>query len=179
MSYSLFLYPHLEHHEFEVGQLLRLLSDIELIAETAQTDRYRLGARLMEQITFLGCSPALRVGEIECRIILHHFDQITGLGGDSIETIHFPRCKHPITTAPALLSAGPADRWACDQCDNRGEIAEINWRKSAAFSDWFIEISSIFPKEAIPSADFIDQLGQLSRSDWSWFYSKSSFNKSA
>ncbi len=96
------------------------------------------------------------------------------MGGDSIETLRFPRCKHKIPNPLVLLSSPPYAKWICDQCDNSGVISEINWRKSAAYSDVFIEITSIFPKEAIPSESFIQSIRLFCNSEWGWFYSHSS-----
>ena len=96
---------------------------------------------------------------------------MVGLGGESIETLRYPRCKHPIDHVQNLLR-NPADTtWACPQCGNQGIASEINWRKSAGFSDCFIEITSIFPKEAVPASNLISSLAEFSNSTWNWFYS--------
>jgi hypothetical protein len=129
----------------------------------------------MEYINFLGCSPSLSSGEIESSLYLHGFKFLTGLGGESIETLRYPVCKHPVDN-PAHLLASISSKldWTCPECGNQGKIEGINWRKSAGISCFFIEISHIFPKEAIPNDSLLQKLNQCTDSRWSWFYSRSS-----
>jgi hypothetical protein len=46
-------------------------------------------------------------------------------------------------------------------------------RKTGGFSKLFIEITNIFPKEALPNDQLLMRLASLTLSEWSWFYSKS------
>ncbi len=177
MSFSLYLYPSEPHKPFTAQELADFLSQQQLGLDTKQAERMKAGPRLMEHITYLGCSPALASGGSESEIHLHMFPDIQGMGGDSIETLRFPRCKHTIPNPSKLLSSPSYAEWKCDQCYNSGVNSEINWRKSAAYSDVFIEVTSIFPKEAIPSENFIQSLNQFSHSAWKWFYAQSSLIK--
>jgi hypothetical protein len=174
MGFSLYLYPSESHRPFTSRELTEFFYQQQFVLPTQDTYRLLAGPRLMEHITFLGCSPALSTEGCESEIHLHPFTDVHGMGGHSIETLRFPRCKHKIPDPSTLLSLPPSALWKCDQCDNSGINSEINWRKSAAYSDFFIEISSIFPKEAIPSEKFIKSLNLFSNSIWSWFYSHSS-----
>ena len=93
MSYSLFLYPEagssctikkLELKDFLIRH--QFCASIENM-ENAVT--LTGGRQLMDYITFLGCSPALESGGTASTISLHAFDRISGLGGESIQTIRF------------------------------------------------------------------------------------------
>ncbi len=174
MGFSLYLYPSQSHRPFTIKELADFFSEQQFGLTTENPGKMLAGPKLMAHITYLGCSPALSTGGSESEIHIHMFTEIHGMGGDSIETLRFPRCKHKIPNPLVLLSSPPYAKWICDQCDNSGVISEINWRKSAAYSDVFIEITSIFPKEAIPSESFIQSIRLFCNSEWGWFYSHSS-----
>jgi len=172
MQYSLFVYPQHEHRPFHYAELEQFLIQQHFVERADTAKGLSPGPRLMEFITFLGCSPALSSGDFESDIRLWLFDSVTGMGGHSIEALRFPRCKHVIKNPDPLLDQPSTGQWQCHDCANHGQLAEINWRKSAAFADCFIEVAGIFPKEAIPSASFINLLTTFSESDWGWFYSQ-------
>ena len=181
MVYSLYLYPHLSQEgvvslSLKKSAIIKSLIDNFIIEYQESTlNRYSAGKRLMEFITFLGCSPSLSDGEIEPEININDYNQITGVGGDSINTLRFPACKHIIKEPTTLLEQSiNHPYWQCPECSNEGHIDRINWRKSAAFSSLFIEIAPIFPKEAIPTDALLSLLNKSSQLDWAWFYSKSS-----
>jgi hypothetical protein len=175
MSFSLFLYPGGPHRAFTRQEITDLLINLEFAVSGKQAEILMPGERMMEFITYLGCSPGLASAENDSQIFLHQFAGNQGMGGQSIETLRFPRCKHAIQNPARLLSCTPSASWRCEQCDNSGYISEINWRKSAAYADFFLEISAVFPKEAIPAEKLIQALIQFSQSDWGWFYSRSTF----
>lgn len=129
----------------------------------------------MAYISFLGCSPGLSSGEVNTTIRIHQFEQVTAMGGQSVETIRYPGCKHPVNEPVKLLSRIQSeDEWLCPVCGNQGTPDQINWRKSAGLSTIFIEITSIFPKEAIPTEKLLNLLQNFSHTPWAWFYSRSS-----
>ena len=175
MRYSLYLYPVSPKASDESARSLRQkLKELEIAGKMLDKDHYAAGPRLMEYITYLGCSPSLSSGDIESSLRIHVFDRITALGGLSVEVVRYPRCKHPVADVPALLSSYSSQaNWQCPECGHQGSFEQINWRKSAGFSSLFLEISAIFPKEAIPGDNFLNELHQLSDCNWSWFYSRS------
>jgi hypothetical protein len=176
MRYSLFLYPEFNPQLLPVkSQLVGTLSEVKFCRKTASTEILCGGEQLMDFITFLGCSPALESAQATFAIAIHLYDRITGMGGEAIETIRFPGCKHPLPNTSELLSNySERKRWSCPECGQQGAIEDINWRKSAGFSNLFIEISPIFPKEAIPSDRLLELLNNTTQSRWNWFYSNSS-----
>jgi len=177
VTYSLFLFEKDSvNSEDKTKELTHCLSAIQFSTHWSQSYSSQPGPNLMEYINFLGCSPTLSSGQIESTLRLHVFKSLTGLGGESIETLRFTGCKHPIINAAQLLrdfSSQP--RWFCAECNNNGNIEQINWRKTAGISHNFLEISNIFPKEALPTDSLLDSLQRCTQSEWSWFYSRSSF----
>jgi hypothetical protein len=171
LEYSLYLYA-LQAPALAAEALLEKLEQIKFIAPGDSSRIYSPGANLMDYITFLGCSPALQRGEIESVIRLHRASSAFAMGGESVQTLRYPGCKHPIENVSEIICHFD-QRWHCPQCDNTGEFSSINWRKSAAISRLFIEITRVFPKEAVPSDKLLSFLQQTSATDWSWFYSRS------
>ncbi len=175
MSYSLYLYAdECAENVISVEKLIEKLCAIEFLKTNSQSS-YIAGDQLMDYITFLGCSPSLKLGEFNSTINFYHFDKVTGMGGSSIETIKYPGCKHSVKQPASLVSdISKQPNWLCPVCGQQGKIKDINWRKSAGFSNIFIEISQIFPKEAIPSDKLTGILEEISKTKWKWFYSTSS-----
>ena len=175
-AYSLFLYPTREA-EPPTGQeqVIHHLADIGLIKGFSQRKSLEPGEKLLEYINFLGCSPTLHSGELECRIRVHHFTTAQAMGGQSIGTLRFPRCRHLIANPSATVMSINTDAgWVCPECGNAGTFHQINWRRSAGFASLFVEIRSIFPREALPNELLLGRLQLLIPGDWAWFYSASS-----
>jgi len=175
MSYSLFLYSEYPVEDTVTVPLLTdYLTELNFLSYTGESQSLLPGRNLMDYITFLGCSPSLKLGDFESTIRLFHFESKTGLGGESIETIRYPDCKHPLENSTKLLTDySEQNFYKCPVCGSSGKIDTINWRKTAGFSNLFIEISQIFPKEAIPADKLLDSLKTLTGTNWKWFYSRS------
>ena len=173
MEYSLYLYPEGLGNGNRLAQsVVEGLQEIAVIAQADDPSTWMPGDKLMDYITFLGCSPAFQQGEIESVIRLHHRKKTFALGGTSVDTLRFPDCRHKIENALEIVENYPAP-WQCPHCDNHGGFEQINWRRSAAASSLFIEISGIFPKEAVPADKLLTFLRQQTDSDWNWFYALS------
>jgi len=175
VSYSLYIYiPEPNEPTFTETELTNYLIQLDF-ASLANSGSLQVGSQLMDFITFLGCSPSLSVGEVDSAIKIHFFDETTGLGGDSIQSLRYPTCKHLLDNPAHLIKNYPQSTdWLCPSCGLTGKIDTINWRKSAGFSFVFIEVSQIFPKEAVPSDKLLKALQTFSHRDWQWFYSKAS-----
>jgi hypothetical protein len=175
MSYSLYLYPTGPvTTPLSKRQVAEWLYRLQLIS-AQDSPPCPATERLMEYVNYLGCSPIVAAGELHASILIHYFDQAIGLGGESVITLRFPGCGHPIDEpAPLLQGKDQHAQWTCPTCGEHGELGDINWRKSAAFARCFIEITGIFPKEALPNDPFLDALARFSGGEWAWFYSKSS-----
>ena len=177
MEYSLYLYPEIEPplaQPINLEVLSTHLQQINFIASMRQNNSGSPGAKIMDFITFLGCSPALQRGEIESLIRFHQRDHIFALGGESIVALRYPGCKHLIQHATELLARYPEHTsWQCPECGRQGEMEAINWRQSAGFSTLFIEVTRIFPREAVPSDKLLVRLREQTGLQWRWFYSLS------
>lgn len=157
-------------HQYNSDSLTLFLKKIDFL--TDQNKQYVPSTSFMSLITFLGCSPNLN-HDIETKISINLTHKKQALGGDSIVKLSCPNCQQKITDPTTLLkNYQTSPNWLSSCCKNKIALEEINWRKSAGFSHTFIQISNIFPKEAIPSDDFMLLLFQFSQSHWNYFYSK-------
>lgn len=168
--YSLFIYES-SHNDliFDRFELIKLLDQNHILKYNTLTDRssfYTL--KLYPWVTFLGCSPD--ISNIKNTIQIKHFESITPLGAESIQSISCPKCKHKIPDPHKIIKQ---NFYKCFSCKNKIPPSEINWRKTVGFSQSFIQIQNIFPKEAIPNDSFIELLSNFSKSSWNYFYSKS------
>lgn len=179
MHYSLYLYSTAttDRSSVDASALHTYLAKHRFIRSHSGTESFTPGDQLMTYINYLGCSPSLLAGEMDVTVKTHVFDSLTALGGDTIETIRYPGCKHAIQDRAELLrNFIKRPDWLCPTCGNSGQFEQINWRKSVGISMLFIEITSIFPKEAIPTEKLLSMLKNFNQSEWLWFYSSSSEN---
>lgn len=175
MNYSMYLYARAELESAQPDHITRCLADAGFIGASLEENIYEAGNNLINLINYLGCSPTLRSGTLDCQLTIHHHPHTTGMGGNSIESLRYPRCGHRISE-PGMLVAGfePTTEWNCEECENSGQLKDINWRRAAGFSSLFIEITPIFPKEALPGKELLTILSRCSKQQWSWFYSRAS-----
>lgn len=169
--YSLYLcdstYPN---NHYTQSELIDFLISCKLIH--FKSEQLLPADLFMQHITFLGCSPNLGEG-ISTQITAQKTSNIRAIGGNSISKLSCPHCKEKLDEPSLLISNYSINKnWYAPCCLQKIPLSSINWRKSAGFSNTFIQISNIFPKEAIPSDDFLLLLSQFSLSSWHYFYSK-------
>ena len=174
---SLYLYP--EVSEFDAGKLDSLIStlrSIELMAQPVeqQENHYFPGNKYLEHIAYMGCAPNIQfepsaTSEKFCCIKIHHHEPAKLIHSQvQAKAPLCPCCQKPVKnwqpdkTETSIL---------CDLCETRSNIEDFNWRKMAGYSQLFIEITDIFPKEAIPQQSLLDQLSDHTGMRWQYFYS--------
>ncbi len=174
---ALFLSPAQQDFTIEdTTQFISQLKDIGLIAEEIpnQNNTFYTGKRYLDYIAYMGCSPAIQFEANEnsnnfCHVKIHHYDR-TKLIVSQIQARapHCPHCGKPVKD---WLSYKSEEIIKCNLCNTAANIAEFNWRKMAGYARVFIEITDIFPKEAIPQQILLDELSRICETDWSYFYS--------
>lgn len=172
--YSLFLLPVNNDSATTAECLWRTMAESGIIDAPDSLPVAGSGPRLMEFINYLGCSPVANQLEPNSQIKLHDFKRVTGLGGESFEKMRYSCCKQPVKDGSALLSQltdYPSVK--CPNCDATIDSHRINFRKTAGFARLFVEITNIFPKEALPNDRLLKLLSPLTGCEWNWFYSKS------
>lgn len=170
--YSLFIYLEQDNSNHIIKtDLIQYLINHSFI-KLKQNNIYTPGGKFMNLITFMGCSPTID-HEIQTEISFNFSDDLMFVGGKSIQKLICPNCKNTlIDTEEIVTKFNHNDVILTSCCQKNISFNHINWRKSAAQSKVFIQISNIFPNEGIPSEDLITLLSNFSKSKWSYFYSK-------
>lgn len=164
--YSLFLYEKASSGSVLSNDKLQdYLKNIQLISIQNPT---QVGKEFLSHINFMGCSPLL-YEDAPHSITLQIFKKKRFIGGESIHSLVCPHCKTKLNTEAIDLSV---THYNCNSCNNTYALDTINWRKSAAKSKLFIQISNIFPKEAQPNNHLLTSLASLTQTPWDYFYSK-------
>ena len=156
------------------GFLADELGDLGLIAAklSAVPSGYLVGDSFLDLIAFMGCSPDINLVPDEnadtfCFIKLIGTDTITPVTSRNTHAPHCPACSKPVRDWDDILTATSL------KCSNCGEMTQpwlYNWRKTAGFGRCFIEITEIYPKEAVPQPVLLDQLETISNTGWQYFY---------
>jgi hypothetical protein len=175
---SLYLIPEQPDYTVEdLSSLITALQDIGLISHKIDPQdndtHYYSGERFLDLIAYMGCAPTIQFeasgdGEDYCFIKLHHYDKAKLIHSRTQSRApHCPACQKPVkdwqhSKTDATIS--------CNLCHTTVGIEKFNWRKMAGFARLFIEITDIFPKEAIPQQLLLDKLAAKLETNWSYFY---------
>lgn len=182
-DHRLVLYPGNIDVTLNRQSLIQALRGIGLAGEEHAWQgelHYLPGERFLEMITFLGCSPHIHLAPPEddslgseyCHIGLSGFgDQPRFFGGDNVRTPPCPYCKQPLQDWREALA--DTDNFHCGQCGEKLSLAELNWRRSAAYASCALQIWGVHDGEAVPAEALLTMLQQLSGSKWGYFYRQS------
>lgn len=180
---SLFLSP--VNASYNINDLPAFLSELQEtgfisgpVNEQADSTFYT-GERFLEHIAYMGCSPAVQFEPSEdsdgfCHIRLHQFeDAILIASRKQSRAPHCPSCNKPVKSFDPQhqgIDNTPA-QIVCESCNTSSATPAFNWRKMGGYARTFIEVTDIFPKEAIPQQSFIDSLSTITGTQWHYFYS--------
>jgi hypothetical protein len=176
---SLFLCPGQHHFTLdENAVLISLLHKIGFISKkinTRETDlRYFTGDQFLNYVSYMGCAPAIQFEASEdkrdfCFIEIHHYDSAKLIHSKKqTRAPHCPVCTKPVkdwqhhSTTTAIT---------CEICNTTSSIETFDWRKMAGYARLFVEITDIFPREAIPQQILLDKLADITSIKWQYFYS--------
>ncbi|MBE9560705.1 MAG: hypothetical protein IMF15_07940 [Proteobacteria bacterium] len=173
------LYLHPAHH-FSLKEITPLITELQKFnfisqAINKQADHgYFAGDKFLDYIAYMGCAPSIQFEASEnssnfCFIKIHHYRPAKLIHSQKqARAPHCPNCKKPVKN---WQDARSATSIKCDQCETTSNIESFNWRKMAGYAQLFIEITDIFPKEAIPQQILLDKLADITGVEWTYFYS--------
>jgi len=175
---GLFLHPTQADFSIDDDNALFIsqLQNIGLIAKqlTQEENTFYTGKRYLDFIAYMGCSPAIQFEASDsCEDFCHikiHFYNTKQLIVSPVQSRapHCPRCNKPVKN---WLDNKAEATITCTLCNNSSDLGEFDWRKMAGYARVFIEITDIFPKEAIPQQILLDELNKACKTEWSYFYS--------
>ena len=176
---SLFLNP--QQHNFSIQHdphFISALQEIGLISKKINLqetdDRYFTGDNFLEHIAYMGCAPAIQFEADEnsdafSHIKIHYCKSAKLIYSKThSRPPQCPNCKKPVANWQDKQSDTSIE---CDRCCTTARIDQFNWRKMAGYARLFIEITDIFPKEAIPQPALLDKLTAITGVKWLYFYS--------
>ena len=154
--------------------LIKFLQQTGLTGEplNKSANSFLVGEKFLDHISFMGCSPNIKLenenndGKFTF-VRITTTDTITALTGKHSFAPHCPQCKKPEKNWRELLHD---NQIICSNCQQTSNAWLYNWRKSAGFGRCFIEITDIYPKEAIPQPSLLDFLEKNFETSWTYFF---------
>ena len=180
---SLFLHP--EQDDFlikDFSALIAALQKIEFISQKINAEKaeniFFTGSKYLDYIAYLGCAPSIQFDASAnnsdnssdfCFIKIHNYKSARLI--HSQKQARAPQCPHCNKPVKNWQQNKTSSTIHCDLCHSTFNIEAFNWRKMAGYAQLFIEITDIFPKEAIPQKTLLDKLSNITNADWQYFYS--------
>lgn len=178
-EYSLILHSANPEIACEQSDLIKLLKDIQFIDLEETSSRFQIGEKFLQQMTFLGCSPAIELapnGE-QAYVYVEVPDTLPVITFHSGKNLKFPRCpacKETLNTiATDIAQAKDINSLPCPSCQQAINPLQFNWRKSAFFGKSKILIGNIYEAEAVPNENLLSYLSELTGDNWKYSYIRS------
>jgi hypothetical protein len=142
---------------------------------------YLLGERFMQLVSFLGCSPYIRLapdesGEAFCHLRLDGpYSHPKLLSGKNTQPPRCGACRKRLLNWRNSFETWQAQKqgWqaVCPHCGEHQDPAHYDFRQSAGCGRLFLLVENIFPQEAIPSPELLEALKKASSNQpWHHFY---------
>jgi len=175
---SLLLHPDdMWWRPHSTAALVEHLHDLGLLrreSRAGETGRYAAGPEFLKLLMFLGCSPSVALvpatgddaGE-PCLIRLLSFAKPVLLSAQPLPAVRCRQCRAG-ASLPAAFDV--TTRYQCGSCGATGSVADLDWRQGAGCARLFVEVSGIYPQEAVPSDRLLNQLAGFSGGDWRYFF---------
>ena len=175
LNASLVLYPsEVNWVPDNTETLIKVMQETGLVGDhlNKTENSFSVGKKFLDHISFMGCSPNIKFDNEDSDakftfIRLTITENIIGLTGKHSFAPHCPECKKPEKNWRTLLID---NQITCSNCQQTSEAWLFNWRKSAGFARCFIEITDIYPKEAIPQTALLKFLENKFKITWAYFY---------
>jgi len=161
-----------------ISAFVNALKEIGLIAQKLNPHEpghhYFTGDKYLDFIAYMGCAPAIQFeaggkNKNFCFIKIHQYQPAELIVSEKQSRApHCPACNKPVKNWQTTKTGSTI---CCDQCNTTSNIEKFNWRKMAGYSRLFIEITDVFPKEAIPQPLLLDKLADITDTNWLYFYS--------
>ena len=137
---------------------------------------YYTGPSFISQINFLGCAPNIQLipdehsvdGEF-CAIRFHCHDSSVFL--HVVSQLPMPRCPDCRARFSSLPDISIPDiAVPCQKCQRYTPVHSLVWRQMAGYARFFVEVTGVYPHEALPTPGLLKTLTKLSHCDWHYFY---------
>lgn len=176
-QYKLTLYPATLHIiQPATGAIIAALKNCGLLNGESMQEQYFVGPAFVDLLSFLGCSPQIRLtpneGDNYCHIIIRPPQpDIHCLGYTATAAPRCPQCKNKITQWQQIkawhLGATPC---VCQHCNTTTAMQNLKWKHECGYGCMAIDIINIHPFEAVPSDNFLHVLQTATGVEWDYFY---------
>ena len=175
-STALYLHPRTPEWSIDYNNLYTILGSIGLIENSIHylENSYYVGEKFLQHILFMGCSPAIKFKPTDddtdgfCYVRLLLCNKVTLISTNKLSRPpHCPKCNKPFKLWHDL---DITKQWRCTNCEKTSPPHEYNWKRSAGLARVFIEITDIYPKEAIPQSSLLEYLYTNTGVEWDYFY---------
>lgn len=183
--HQLILYcTDLDYFPADIDEFIAQCQQKQLLANLISVDEtchYLLGERFMQYVSFVGCSPYLKLApesehdeNFSSAVLPCQETDIQFFVRHPTPAPNCPKCKKPQTQINELVQSSKTTRHnstvVCISCHKENTLSELDWRRNAAFCRFYIAISHIYPKEAIPTNELMDWLSHYSDKHWQYCY---------
>ena len=171
------------HVPQDIPTLIAHLQEIQFCADPIPAmngHHYLLGARFMQLVSFMGCSPFIHLqptedGQPFCHLqVIGPLPEPIFLQGRNTTSPSCGQCRKRIPDWQPLIRqwlASPTSFQAtCPHCGHRQNPAAYNWRQSAGSGQLFLYVENIFPNEAIPTPELLKTLEESETPSVAWHY---------
>jgi len=159
----------------------RKIQLIDRPASNLGDNHFHVGDRFLEKISFMGCSPYLKISPDNdrdmdyCSVYIPDKELYTAfITSTDNQGPRCPSCRKLITNESELwkdwAKGNENKSITCNHCDVSTVIKNLDWRKNAGIVNFALRISNIFPKEAIPTDLLLNQLEEITGVGWKYFY---------
>ena len=145
--------------------------------------RFLVGQHFLQHISFMGCAPAIEFSPPEGggASKITGWDQFTFVylpagSGHALWLADIdmarpvcPACKRRIPRSGDYIDATGA-LLTCPHCQNKAAVCEVDWREFGGCAKTMISIVNVYPKEAMPSENLLNQLSKRTNVAWRYFY---------
>jgi hypothetical protein len=150
--------------------------------------RFYVGKHFLQHISFMGCAPAIEFvppadeqTNTEQSNKLTRWDQFTFIvlpepflepkwqADLEMAKPACPHCGKRISHSAQYIEESTASL-TCTHCHHQASVCEYNWREFGGCAQTMISIVNVYPKEAIPSSNLLNQLTKLTEVSWRYFY---------
>jgi DNA-directed RNA polymerase subunit RPC12/RpoP len=151
---------------------------------------YLLGENFMQLVTFMGCSPSIRLepdktDEPFCHLLLAGpYPQPRLLSGKNTLPPRCDTCRKRLNDWQSnfhdLEQKGGAWQARCPHCGHHQDPATYDFRQSGGCGRFMLFIENIFPQEAIPSPSLLESLKRATDdAPWHYFFQQEEKPQSA
>ena len=183
MDTSLYLYPLPPLAEPpSLEKVIGLLQELDFVGEPLAPQRWQVGSRFFQYLTFAGCSPHLRVTPREAgdwrfthiRLGLEETPplRITPLRGRP----RCPNCGQPLAEWRSQLAAwrqAANQPVTCVACGAATPVAELDWRHYGVAARLCLEVTQVWPGEALPGDPLLEALQKGAGRPWGYAWAES------